>query len=357
MKIGVLTFHRAHNYGAVLQCYALQVVLKSMGHEVEVIDYRQKFIEQAYSSFRLRGFIAKCIKLQKDVFQDIFCIKKRKQRKKRYCDFLTRYIRTSNPCTIHNVPTSYSVIVVGSDQMWNPVLTGGVDPVYWGFFAKEHTCQMVGYAVSSNIKQLSLVSTDTVKLALSCFKAFSVREADLADFMNKRYEPQIHIENVIDPTLLADKEVWHPLINERFRSKRYIVVYQARTYKKRPDVLMEKASELGRMMNCEIINLSGNEYSPSDFVSAFRYASFVITTSFHAVAFSLIFNRPLYAVKLNDGYDSRYVDLLERVNGTEMLVDVDFMPQPIEADYTEINKALNQFRKNSMDFIRANISE
>ena len=65
MKIGILTFHRAHNYGAVLQCYALQEVLKGMGHEVEVIDYRQPAIDIAYSSWRLRWFLYKFVKIWK----------------------------------------------------------------------------------------------------------------------------------------------------------------------------------------------------------------------------------------------------------------------------------------------------
>ena len=60
MKIGILTFHRAHNYGAVLQCYALQEVLKGMGHDVEVIDYRQKWTEEVYKPFSLTVMKVRC---------------------------------------------------------------------------------------------------------------------------------------------------------------------------------------------------------------------------------------------------------------------------------------------------------
>lgn len=49
MKVGIITYHRAHNYGAVLQCYALQEVLKRMGHDTQIIDYRQPFIEKLYN--------------------------------------------------------------------------------------------------------------------------------------------------------------------------------------------------------------------------------------------------------------------------------------------------------------------
>ena len=80
MKVGILTFHRAHNYGAVLQCYALQETLKRMGHDVQVIDYAQPWIEEFYKLFSRSmyrsagGFSGKFAYLKNGAMYSILCL-------------------------------------------------------------------------------------------------------------------------------------------------------------------------------------------------------------------------------------------------------------------------------------------
>ena len=351
MKIGILTFHRAHNYGAVLQCYALQEYLKQQGHNVEVIDYRQKFIEKVYSPFNLQMFIQDFFRLRKRTFKHILLIIKKIRCKRLYEQFIEKHIYSSTPCNKNNIPSKYDAIIIGSDQMWNTKLTGGYDSIYWGEMPKEFHGRLIGYAISTNIRNLSLVSSDIILKALSHFSAFSFREANLTSYINETLHSKFKVKTTLDPTLLVNREVWDSLIINSFQSRRYVVIYQARGYAKEPDLLIKKAAVLAEKMNCEVINLIHGEYSPCDFVSIFRYALCVITTSFHAVAFSLIFNRPLYAIRLNDGNDRRYADLLEYLGAGNMLVDTGFIPEIIDVNYEEINCNLEKMRTESIDFL------
>lgn len=356
MKIGILTFHRAHNYGAVLQCFALQEILKRMGFEVEVIDYKQKFIEDVYKPFNLKVFLSRFIRLRKDAFSYLLHITARLERKKIYEEFLDKHITMSPPCLLNNFPCYYDAVIIGSDQMWNTALTGGLDKMYWGFFSHKYVGRVIGYAISTNIGNLSQIPRQTIQKVLCRFVALSMREIKLSNFINRKYHPQVSVKTVLDPTLLPDKSIWRSLVNDKFKDRQYILIYQARSYADRPNILKEKASVLADMMDCEIIDLSQGLYSPEDFVSAFKYARYVITTSFHAVAFSLIFNKPLYAIKLNDGHDGRYVDLLNEVGANCFLVDVDFIPEYVPVDYALINQRLNDLRQKSIRFLERSLN-
>ena len=98
MKIGILTFHRAHNYGAVLQCYALQEVLKGMGHDVEVIDYRQSAIDKAYNSWRLRWFVYRLVKIWK-MYGYLHLLYEEGKRRYKFGGFLKNYLNVQHTCT------------------------------------------------------------------------------------------------------------------------------------------------------------------------------------------------------------------------------------------------------------------
>ena len=126
MKIGLITFHRAINYGAVLQCYALQETLIKMGHKVEVIDYRQPMIEKAYKCIKWDWLAKKIIKFWKlpgylkVIFQNI------KQRK-RFLDFIYSYLNINNSHLDSVIQNGYDYYVIGSDQLFNIKITNGLD--------------------------------------------------------------------------------------------------------------------------------------------------------------------------------------------------------------------------------------
>ena len=133
MKIGILTFHCAHNFGAVLQTYALQEILKTMGHEVFIIDYRPKYIVDVYKIFNIRRFISKSpITSLKKTLNEILNFRNRIFCYYKFNRFIKSYINLSHERTVSNI---YDAYIIGSDQVWNPDITGGVfDKVFFAEF-------------------------------------------------------------------------------------------------------------------------------------------------------------------------------------------------------------------------------
>ena len=142
MKIGILTFHRTLNYGAVLQCYALQELFRQRGHQVEVIDYRIQSVENERKLISLsilkssKGFVIKI----KYLVRNLLTYRTRKKAISSFNSFIERRLELSSPVEgIDGVPSNYDCILFGSDQIWNPKLCGGFDPVFWGQFSKGRT--------------------------------------------------------------------------------------------------------------------------------------------------------------------------------------------------------------------------
>ena len=117
-----------------------------------------------------------------------------------------------------------------------------------------------------------------------------------------------------------------------------------------------RISQLAHALGCGITDLSGNTCSPSDFVSCFKSARYVVTNSFHGVAFALNFEKPLYAIRCHDMLDERYVNLLTMVGGQAMLVEWDFAPVPVPVDYAPIRRSLHTWRQKSLEYLIDNLS-
>ena len=354
MKIGILTFHRAHNYGAVLQCYALQEVLKSMGHDVQVIDYRQPFIEDVYRTFNIRRFCRLALKHQKQALRYLAHISNRITAKRHFESFASQYLSLSKEADASHIPYDYDVYVIGSDQVWNSSLTGGLDCIYWGDFKHNPSSKIIGYAISTSLSDLAKFKKQQIEKYIDNFASLSVREESLSSYLKKE---RLCKDSTIclDPTLVADKNIWNSLVSNKTENKRYVLIYQARGYKKTPDLLRLKAKCLAKKEDLEIVDLSSKKYSPKEFIDFFRYASCVITTSFHGVVFSVIFNRPLYAIALRDGHDDRYTNLLKSLGAESLIVTPEFVPQRIPEIPEGINDRLSALREESVSFLEENL--
>lgn len=349
MKIGILTFHRAHNYGAVLQCYALQEVLKSMGHEVWVIDYRQPFIEELYSPFnihRLKGLLLH----PRGIYHYFKSVFHRLRKQKIYTEFLNKHIRLTKPCQ-NDIPEDFERYVIGSDQLWGLHCLGGVaDDVYLGNFRHNSLSKKIGYAISTNLNSLkALNNNDSLKDSVANFARLSMREEFAADYIENETGTKPTV--CLDPTLLTDEHIWKPLINDKWKDERYILMYEVRCLKDDPNMLQKKAKELADKYNCKIIDLSSMAYSVEDFVSLFKYAQYVVTTSFHATVFSIIFDTPFYSIKLNDGHDGRYTNLLNALGLEICCVEKDSIYSPQEIDFSSAKEKLDILRNSSFEFL------
>ena len=155
---------------------------------------------------------------------------------------------------------------------------------------------------------------------------------------------------------MTDINIWNNIKINKDIEKDCIVLYQVRWNEGEEDTLEKKAYQLAKQMNSKVINLSNRDYGVEEWVLYIKYAKCVITSSFHASVFALIFNRPLYSFVLNDGRDSRYVDLLNSVGASDCLKDLhDSISELPEMDFDTINKKLQYLRQDSLTYLNEQI--
>ena len=349
MRIGILTFHRALNYGAVLQCYALQSVLQSLGHDVKVIDYRQPDVELAYKPIVL-SWLLKKLPFPHKLLPYLKDAARMRRRHKLFKPFEKQYLSLTSNAYTDSIPDDFDAYVVGSDQVWRLCQDGRPDRFYSGDFARGANSRLIGYAVSSTQRSVETMGAENLGHAIGRFDSFSFREANYASLTKKM--TGLDVETTIDPTLLVDEKVWHEMADSPRRHKKYVLVYEVRTLAECPDMLIRRATALAGRIGAEVVDVSRLEIGVGEFVSYFRNAAAVVTSSFHATAFSIIFERPFYTYVLNDGKDSRYVDLLTSLGLSDLLKtkDDELMGLP-DVDFLSAKKILTDMRAASMDFL------
>lgn len=363
MKIGILTFHCAHNYGAVLQCYALQETLSQLGHKVEIIDYRPQYLLDPYNIFNKKRIISKNpIEFLKNIVKEFLILYIRIKRYNRFNRFIINRLNLSHPIYDKEIPSNYDVYIMGSDQIWNPQITNGFDDIYFGqFLFTKKNQKYIAYAASMEVKSLSSHDAEYYKNNLKNFNAISVREKTLAELLQPLSTTAI--QSVIDPTLLINSNIWGNIIKEpKIKNKKYVLVYQVRYNSK----VVKIAQKIAKQINGIVIELSSSislkkimqskqSVSPEEFLGYIKNASFVITTSFHGTAFSIIFKRPFYCIQLNDGNDTRSSSLLNSLGLSNRMLTIDEEPKPNLIEYESVYGLLNDLRKQSLYFLRKSI--
>lgn len=347
MRIGIITYHRALNYGAVLQCYALQTFLIKKGHDVYIIDFRQPTIEHLYgldSNYRdifkaIKGLHPKSILFIIKLWRNIY----------RFSKFIRKYLNCTKPCDSNNIPQDFDAYIIGSDQMWSFNCVGGYEPVYFGDFKRHKSSKLYGYAISSCGDFITLLDKEKLNNILKNFTKYSLREYDIAQKLSKITGHTAPI--CLDPTLLLEKEDWNAIINRKFKDKKYILVYQVRGNK---NIILEKAYKTAKYYDYDIIDMSSRKYSINDFITSIKNAEYVFTSSFHATVFSIIFEVPFLAFLLKDGHDERYVNLLHSLDLDNHIFDIDKnieYPLVFNDDNKRVHCKLNELRQKSIDFI------
>lgn len=358
MRIGILTFHRARNYGAVLQAYGLQEVLKKMGHYVEIIDYRPEVLSRVYNtSLNFKDI--------KKLLGSLISYPFRKIRGRLFEGFNSKYLNISKfSFTKHiQADVSYDAIFFGSDQVWNPEITGGIDDIYWGNFKTNKKILKIAYAASAGGEIELLSQYDGLEKLLENFDSISVREDDLNNLISSRINGTV--TTVLDPTLLITEKFWSDIASPVVSGK-YLLLYQVNPNK---DALF-LAERIAEKYNLKIVEIwNGFNFrdafgkklfvSPNEFVSLFKYAQYVITTSFHGAAFSLIFRKNFYYVGGSLKNESRISQLLDKFSLSDRFIrqsdlakmdfsDIDWAGLNVDVKLQNLRKLSLKFIKNSL---------
>ncbi len=355
MKIGILTFHCAHNYGAVIQCYGLQQYLKRLGHEVYVIDYRPHYFDHyklpQLSLSKSKSFSAYI----KTLVKYILIGNVQKKRYKAFEDFITQRFNLQS-YSPQNDYSDFDAIVVGSDQIWNPQITGGqFDDEFFGFNAK---CKVISYAASSRFVSLTDEQKTFLKTRLDKINSVSVRESSLKELLQPLVDKPV--ETVIDPSFLPDVIEYEHLCTSLNEKRDYVLVYEV----KRNQETLERAREVAKLLDAEVIELVGTvspkfygkgfrmEVGPQEFLSYIKNAKCVVTTSFHGMALSLKFQKNFYSLRQGHDADLRTESLLSKIGLLSRFVPLSKSITSVsDLDYSKVSQSLNEELKMSKEFL------
>lgn len=356
---GILTFHRAINYGAVLQTYALQKAMAKLDIKTRIIDYRCDSIENLYYHiFKGNSNI-------KELIKKILYYPVQQKRNKAFDDFRHKYLELSNnkyyKGKLKELNTIYKRIIVGSDQVWNLPCTGE-DYTFYLDFVKDSNAKC-SYAASMG----KFDPESGYEHALECIASFSkvsVREKKALEFINSRINKDVSV--LCDPTFLLDRNEWSS-IAEYPESEGYILVYSVNL----PKTVIRAARRVAERHNKKVlyitlrnkkIEMNQNEEfieacSPTEFIGYVANAYCVITNSFHGTAFSIIMHKDFYVIRNEEsGLDnSRLETVLTTFDLRNQEVTMDQIasnPIPCMIDYEKVEKLLTSEREKAMEWLQ-----
>lgn len=351
-KIGIVTFQRALNYGALLQMYALhEFILENFdSHQVEVVDYFSPLCEKECTLKNIKGSNIVVRTLKKVNF-----LLKNHQ----FEDFIRKHINISRKYDIHtirNAENEYDVLVSGSDQVWNPAIIDG-DMNYLLQFSEKSI--KVSYAASIGKTELPLEYRELYKNQLEKFKKISVRERSAKTLVDDLLGRN-HADVNVDPTLLLSSESWSKLADEK-KNCRYVMVYQVKYSKE----LLDKAKEFAANKGLKVMYVGpyarekGIHYIPAPSVNAllglFKNADYVFTNSFHGTVFSIQFKRKFFVDLLfSDGRNDRITDLLAVCNLSSCM-DQSLIEQDLDWEY--VREQLEKERSRSLNYLQTAIKD
>ena len=369
MRIKTITCHDVYNFGASLQAYALQQFLIGRGHQVEIIDYLPTY-KHFYEWLKIceLGFIGK-LGVKLPFFKPIFAlIQHRKWLKEllkiyRFKSFkknklsCTKQSYKSIEELINNKPEA-DLYIAGSDQIWNTAFLNGLDPAYYCMFEKDKN-KCISYAASFALTSIPSEHHEFVKKGLSNFRSISVREQSGVKIAK---EFGFEATNVLDPVFLLSKEEWKKVIKKQHKGK-YLLVYDFSNKDPRIDEIAQKIA-MERGLDVYSFN-SDKPYiskvlrncGPIEFLEWINDADMVISNSFHATAFSTIFQRDFYTIPLlGYGNSSRMIDFLDMVDlSSRFINDIKQIEVSEHIDYDNVQPLLEAKRKESISWLLNNI--
>lgn len=354
-----ITFHKAINYGAILQAYALQRSILNLRVNNEIINYDCKAISDGHKLFNMKSI--------KTFLKSLIGFKMYYNKRRKFNLFIKKHIILTssvdkNVLKGEEFNNKYDVFITGSDQVWNYEITK-LDDAYFLNFVKDKN-KIKSYAASFGISCIPEKYKLEYKNYLKRFSSILVREKTGVGIVKNLIDTKVNI--VLDPVFLLNKDSWDKIV---FKTKfdnikdQYILVYMRTPYIK---LFAEKLSIKYKIpiFNIEELilknkNKVGNtesELGPEEFISAIKNAKFVVTASFHAIIFSIVYNKEFFintVDKTKENRSSRQKDLLNllEINDREIFNhddDNDFIP----IDWNDVNKKLEFERNKSLNELK-----
>lgn len=368
MKIKTITCHNVYNVGASLQAYALSHYLKSLGNDVEIIDYKPDYLSGHY---RLWGGINPAY--NKALIKELYCLakfpgrlKKRFEKRKGEFDSFTKEFlpltkRYKSLAELHADPPQADVYFAGSDQIWNTLFQNGRDPAFYLEFAPEGSVR-ASYAASFASDAVDDDFREQVTEWISHLDYVSVRESTgLAILHHLGIEGG---QQVLDPVFLLDKQQWSRMSIQwkGALSEPYVLVYDFDN----DSEIATFAKNIADKNHWKVVSMLKNRYIPTDFsqegpiafLTLIQNARAVVSNSFHATAFSVIFQKEFWVFYRNENINTRMADLLSLMGLSDRLIGK-YHSAALEKkiDYENVNKKMEAEIVKSKAFIFQVLSE
>lgn len=363
MKVGILTFHRAINFGAFLQALATLRFLRSNGFDAEITDYMPEGHAASYRYFNATWKRKTLFAKFKYLIYLLLHVPFIELRKRRFAKAQSELlnlggnIRYASAASLADLQTD--ALVYGSDQIWwNSIVPGyeGFDPVYWGESVSKSILK-VAYAPSMGIINFTTEDAGRIKKWLRNFSALSVREQQLSKALEGLTDKPIPV--VLDPVFLLDKAQWLEECKhiKRRYAQPYLLIYNLQCL---PGV-NRIAKEIAARNKWGIVELKTGLYfspgrktvrtaSPLEFVALFRDASYVITTSFHGAAFSIIMQKQFIVPELSFAA-GRITSILSLAGIPERYITGTQAPPAADIDYTPVSQKITAERARSRQYL------
>lgn len=360
LDIKLITFHSSLSYGGCLQTIAIVRLFSKMGVDITVIDYENEFEARKRNGQLFKHGTYK--EILEYIIKDLF-FKGKWCRRRAFGNIKSEYTSiTKEYCNIVDLEKLRAdVFVVGSDQVWNGSITNGVDEIFLLSFAGDSkrvslSSSMGSYHPKHNEEEL-------FKNELRKFSSISVREVYAKNILERIVGKEIDV--LIDPTLMLSKNEWQNIafrgINHITEGK-YILVF---VINKHSTDMTKIYKYYKNILKLPVLKIMLNTYksrsvdkvvagpTPEEFVELIGRASFVITDSFHGLAFSINMNVPFAFINVEGNNDrmSELLDncgLLDRALKDNKMVDID-------CDFSTANTFLESERIKSKKWIWENI--
>lgn len=365
-KCGIITFHSAHNYGSVLQSYAMVMIMRKLGLDAELIDFRHPHTTDMYEWRFWTPYKDWKWNIKDLILRGIFGIGRK--REKVFREFIEHRLPKSDriKCRSNVKSDKYDVLVCGSDQIWNHVSTGENDPIYFLDFG--NTACKFSYAASAGSNMFPAKDYERYKKYLNGLKSIGVREQFLKDYLNRDFGLKAEVNP--DPTLLLDIDEWTKIETPyQGLPPKYLLVYTL----VKADETLAFAHKIANKLNMPVVQICNRrevdaknknevdynlmDASPEQFLWLFHHADFIVTNTFHGNMFSVIFRKDFVHFDIN-GNDSRITTLHKAIGLDKQRM----IKQPEELVERQINYALieNRIRAYANDgisFINNNIHD
>lgn len=377
MKIGIVTLIGEFNYGNLLQSYALQTILERLGHQPIVLNRRcanpniRPYCLRILSfvkSLILRFFLNRKDLLLVNPFEEDYDTRMRTN-KMHLKQFIRKYINrskslhSSNDIKKYIDRESFDAFVVGSDQVWRECYTFSIEEMFLSFLSQNSSAKRIAYAASFGVDE-DYISEEKMPLCkdlLKRFDAVSVREKSAVKICKEHFG--VEAKHVLDPTMLLSVEDYKKLFieNNTPKSKGNLLVYILDDRFEIKQVISKYSEDkkqvpfsVNELEKVNSISYTNKLPTLEAWLRGFHDAECVITDSFHACVFSILFNKPFVCIGNKSRGNARFDSLLGLFELESRLVEdlsniEEIMLNPINWD--RVNKILKEKRKEANEFI------